>query len=265
MTGAARSCSWSWRRSVVVTAAVLAVGAGMTMTVSAAAPDAKAPAAKSDTAPDTGTAKPRLPPAKERDGLPLVLHETFHDGEKALARFELTDPAAWKMEDEGGGRHVLHLHTKKSSYKPAVRSPFNIAWVKDSAVGEFILEVKLKSTIPDYGHRDLCLFFGGRDAGKFYYVHLGRKPDPNCHNIFLVDDAPRKNIAKTVNKGAPWDEHYHVVRIVRSAKGAVDVYWGDEKIMTADDTTHLSGRVGVGSFDDTGKFAEITLWGKAAK
>ncbi len=42
------------------------------------------------------------------------------------------------------------------------------------------------------------------------------------------------------------------------------IYFDDmqEPVMTADDKTFLSGRVGIGSFDDTGNFDEILLFGK---
>jgi hypothetical protein len=210
------------------------------------------------------SAPSRAEPAKEEMGLPLAFHEDFSSGEKALARFEFTDPAVWKL-DTDNGRNVLSLFKKVGSYKPPVRSPFTIAWIKDLRIaGPFVLEARLRSTIPDYNHRDLCLFFGRQDASHFFYVHLGKKADPNAHNIFLVDGAPRKNIAKTVTPGTPWDDAYHTVRIVRKEGGAIEVFWDGRSIMTAESKAFPDGGLGVGSFDDIGHFAEVTVWGKAA-
>ncbi len=199
-------------------------------------------------------------PASTQAGLPLVLHETFADGEKALSRFEFTDPKEWKMGKDGG-RNVLQL-VGGGKYMPAVRSPFRIAWIKDLKVGPFVMEAKVRSTIKDYGHRDLCLFFGGTDPSHFFYVHLGKEADPHAHSIFLVNGAPRVSVAKTRTAGTPWTEGYHTVRVVRNAAGETEVFWDGQSVMKADDRNFPSGRLGVGSFDDTGNFAEITVWGK---
>lgn len=202
-------------------------------------------------------------PAKENMGLPLILHEDFTGGDKVMERFEFTDAKAWKMAKDGD-KNVLSLFEKKSDYKPKVRSPLHIAWIKDLKVGAFVMEVRLRSTIPDYNHRDLCLFFGNTDPSHFYYVHLGKKADPNAHNVFIVDGAARKNIAKKVTEGTPWDDAYHTVRLVRKETGEIEVVWDGTSIMTAESKALPEGRLGVGSFDDIGNFAEITIWGKKA-
>ena len=205
-------------------------------------------------------------PAKELEGLPLLLHEDFKDGQAALKRFTFSDPKAWKITEDtvDGQKQNVLAQFQQSKSNPPVRSPFNQAWINDLAVGPFVMEVRLRSTKPDYGHRDMCLFFGGVDDSHLFYVHLGKKPDPNCHNVFLVDGAPRKNIATKVSDGAPWDDHYHTVRVSRDEGGNIKVFWDGEPIMTARNDKFPAGRLGVGSFDDTGHFARITVWGKKA-
>lgn len=199
------------------------------------------------------------PPSAKKMGLPLVfnMYLSQKNPEKA---FEFTDPKAWTIKKDKG--HAVLALVADSKYKPKVRSPLNIAWVKDLEVGEFVMEVELRSTIKDYNHRDLCLFFGGVDPSHFYYVHLGKKPDPHAHNIFLVNDKPRVAIASKVDEGTPWDDQYHTARIVRKANGDIEVYFDDKLTMKGNDKTFPTGRVGVGSFDDTGNFARITVWGK---
>ena len=206
-------------------------------------------------------------PPKEVNGLPLLLHEDFKDGDAALQRFTFSDPKAWKITQDtvdGQKKNVL-AQFQQSKSNPPVRSPFNQGWINDPVVGPFVMEVKLRSTKPDYGHRDMCLFFGGVDDSHFFYVHLGKKPDPNCHNVFLVDGAPRKNIATKVSEGAPWDDGYHTVRVTRDDKGNIKVFWDGAQIMTANSDKFPAGRLGVGSFDDVGHFARITVWGKKAE
>lgn len=67
--------------------------------------------------------------------------------------------------------------------------------MKDLSVGDFVLDTKMLSTIKDYNHRDLCLFFGYQDPAHFYYVHLGKKTDDHANQIFIVDGSDRKKIS----------------------------------------------------------------------
>lgn len=70
---------------------------------------------------------------------------------------------------------------------------------------------------------------------------------------------------KDRTEGWKWDREYHTIRIVRDAEaGTIDVYADnmDAPIMHTVDKTFIGGAIGVGSFDDTGYFNEVTVWGK---
>ena len=191
-------------------------------------------------------------------------HGARDDIEGGAERWELTDAKQWKIGGVEGRRH-LRLFEKRSSYRPRVRSPLSIALLKDRVVGDFVLDVTLRSTIPDYGHRDLCLFFGHQGPSRFYYVHLGKKGDDHANSIFVVNDKPRTTIARERTLGIDWDDAWHRVRVRRSVDdGLIEVYFDDmdNPVMCTNDSTFLHGRVGVGSFDDTGDFDEIRLRGK---
>jgi len=192
--------------------------------------------------------------------MPVVFVADFEGG--ALDAWQATDSAAWRIEDARGGK-VLALH-KQSDYKPEVRSPVNINLIKDVVVGSFVLELKMHSTTRDYGHRDMCLFFGHQDPSHFYYVHIANQSDAHANSIFIVNGEPRVSIAKTRTEGTKWDENWHSVRLVRDVEtGTIEVFFDDgaEPIMTAVDPTFKWGKIGVGSFDDTGQFDEIRLRG----
>ncbi len=197
-------------------------------------------------------------PPQALNGLPLVFEEDFEAGD---GRWRKTDPEAWEIINEDGD-HALAL-VRPSNYAPEVRSPLNIALVKDLEVGSFVFEATLKQTGRDYDHRDLCLFFGHRDPSKFYYVHLATKADAHAHSIFLVNDAARVSIAKERTEGVVWDDETHLVRITRDAEsGQIAVFFDDMErpIMQTIDKTFLTGTIGVGSFDDTGTFDTIRVW-----
>ncbi len=192
--------------------------------------------------------------------MPLLFEADFEDGK--LGDWQATDPAAWRIESGQDGK-VLALY-KQSEYEPQVRSPVNINLIPNVVVGSFVLELKMHSTTRDYGHRDMCLFFGHQDPSHFYYVHIANKSDAHANSIFIVDAAPRVSIAKTRTEGTKWDENWHTVRLVRNVEeGSIEIFFdnGPEPIMTAVDKRFAWGRIGVGSFDDTGQFDDVKLWG----
>jgi hypothetical protein len=192
--------------------------------------------------------------------VPLLFEADFEDNE--IGNWKADDPTAWRIESGNGGK-VLALH-KQSEYEPQVRSPFNINLIRNVVVGSFKLELKMHSTTKDYGHRDMCLIFGHQDPTHFYYVHIANASDAHANSIFIVDAEARVSIAKTRTEGTKWDDGWHTVRLVRDAeKGTIEVFFDDrpEPIMTAVNDRFDWGGIGVGSFDDTGQFDDIRLWG----
>jgi hypothetical protein len=191
--------------------------------------------------------------------LPLLVRDDF---EKGAGRWEPTDPEAWKVVRTERGK--AYSQFRQSAYKPPHRSPHNIALLKEVVVGDFVLEADVQSTGKDGPHRDMCLFFGYQDPAHFYYVHIAKRADDHANQIFIVNGAPRKKISMKSTPGTPWDDRWHRVKIVRTvADGSIAVYFDDLKrpIMTARDTTFTWGRVGLGSFDDSGNWANFRLRG----
>lgn len=196
----------------------------------------------------------------EGPDLPLLVSEKFESG---ATRWQPTDAKAW-MVKKVGERTVYSQFKKRSKYEPPHRSPYNISLLKDVHVGDFVLDAQVLSTHEDYGHRDVCLFFGYQDPAHFYYVHLGKKTDDHANQIFIVNDKPRTKISSKTTSGTNWDDRWHHVRIDRRVKaGSIAVYFDDMEtpIMEASDTTFAWGQIGIGSFDDTGDWDDIELRG----
>lgn len=194
-----------------------------------------------------------------------VLYKT--EFEKGADDWEPTDAKAWKIEQVDGNA-VYSQFKKRSDYKPPHRSPYNIALLKDRVVRDFVLTAKVKSTHPDYGHRDACLFFGYQDSAHFYYVHLGKSTDDHANQVFIVNEAPRTKISQKTTPGTPWTDDWHRVKIVRQVdSGLIEVYFDDmeEPAMVARDKTFVWGRIGLGSFDDTTQWDDVRLEGTAGK
>ena len=116
----------------------------------------------------------------------------------------------------------------------------------------------------DYGHRDAVVFFGYQDPAHFYYVHLGKKADDHANQIFIVNDAPRAKISKTSTDGTNWTDDWHRVRVTRRVSdGRIEIFFDDMQtpVMTAVDKTFAAGRIGLGTFDDTGDWDDVKLYG----
>ncbi len=200
-------------------------------------------------------------PPKTMNGWPLVFSDDFENGKSSGWR--PTDANAWRVVKQGD--NYVYNQFKKSQYKTPVRSPFNRSIATQVTVGSFVLDVRLQSTHKDYGHRDLCLFFGYQNPSQFYYVHFGKKADDHANQIFIVNKKPRQKISTKSTPGTNWNDHWHHARIVRDiATGKINVYFDNMKkpVMTAADKTFTWGQVGVGSFDDDGNFDHILLYGE---
>lgn len=190
-----------------------------------------------------------------------ILYSQDFKASDAINDFEMTDPSAWRIEKSG----ALELFGK-SDYRARVRSPFNIALIKNKLFGDFTMYVKLAQTGREYGHRDLCLFFGAQNSTNFYYVHIASVADDHANNIFLVNDEPRVKIATKTTEGTNWGEtgSWHTVKIERKlADGSIKIYFDnmENPIMEATDQHFDIGRIGFGSFDDTGMFDNILIYG----
>ena len=195
--------------------------------------------------------------------LPLLFEDDF---EKGADRWQPGDPKAWKIVKTDKGHYYSQF--AQSKIKTPHRSPFNFSLVKDLKVTDFVLEAKVLSTGKDGDHRDMCLFFGYQDTAHHYYCHMAKKTDDRANQIFIVNGADRVKISTKTTKGTPWDDQWHNVKVVRKvADGSIAIYWDDMKtpIMAATDKTFLWGQVGIGSFDDSGHWDAVKVYGKRHK
>ena len=192
------------------------------------------------------------------DPWPILARIDFKDGDRT--RWSFSDPKAFGFVDHDKGKALAIIG--KSSLKPKHRSPLLYALLERPIVDDFQLDVRMKSTVKDYAHRDLCVFFGFQDPDHYYYAHMAKAADPHAHSIFLVNGADRVSIAKDRTKGVEWGDVWRKIRVVRKAP-EIAVYFDDmeKPVMTATDGTFKWGKVGVGSFDDAGWYDDFVLKG----
>lgn len=151
-----------------------------------------------------------------------------------------------------------------------IRRPFEYAVLTEGPeLGSFELEADVRLDAPaSVNNRDVIVVFGWQSDTQYYYAHLSQDNTIYAHNgIFKVDGRDRERIDDQWDGavGAPpavTDEEWHDVRVVRCAdSGDVAVYVDglDVPLLTANDTTFATGRVGFGSFDNTGRIRDLTV------
>lgn len=208
------------------------------------------------------------------DGYARVYGQDFAT-KGARDEFHFSDEAAWgwhmDRSEDSDVQHFTWLEAERpSKYEPPHRSPLTIALIRNIEVGDFIFELDVKNTAPESrgAHRDLCFFFGFQDPANFYYIHLAPGPDEHAHNIFKVDDAARRRVAEVAATGIDWGTGWHHVRIERVlVSGAIRVFFDDMQtpVIEATDTTHGVGRLGVGTFDDSGCYTNFSIFAPAVE
>jgi hypothetical protein len=185
-----------------------------------------------------------------------VLKPEFVDA-RGLSQWEIDGSGQWRMSG-----NILQLHTAGVPAGP-IRKPAAMAIFKSEAVGDFTLEVDVRSTAPvDLDVRDVLLIFGYQSPTRFYYVHLSKRTGAVHNGIFLVNDADRKRLDPPTSVARLGDQAWHRVRLVRTAaSGQIRVYFGADPtpVLSTVDTTLTTGRVGVGSFDETAEFRGLVL------
>lgn len=171
------------------------------------------------------------------------------------ARWHFTDPHAFRWVDDGD-RGCLELYAA-SSYQPPHRSPLGLALLREPEFGEGTLRVRCKQTGREYPHRDLVIAFAYRDAAHFAYAHLASRGDGSAHHVMLVDGADRRPVTTWRTAGVQWGDGWHTVELLRIGTH-VEVRF-DGNAVLAGEVPPGPGKVGVGSFDDTGRFRDLEI------
>jgi hypothetical protein len=185
----------------------------------------------------------------------LSIHDTFGSGN--LAAWEMPFPEDWEVLREGS---LPYLHMKRSRPPVEPRHPVQFALLKGVNAGSFELNVKVRRA-----GGSMIVVFDYVDALHFYYLHLSENPGTQIavHNgIFIVDGGPRRRIAGLEGSAALPDQLWHDVRIVRDVRsGSIQVFLDQQTSprFSIIDRTFPRGRIGLGSFDETGDFAQFRL------
>lgn len=209
----------------------------------------------------------RIVPAIQRlteAASPPLASADFEGGE--APGWEPKNPENWQVGEESGTRCYQLLSPGEQG---EVRAPTSWSLLKNFDVSSFILTGRLRCKADrENPHRDMIILFHYQDSTHFYYVHFSAVSD-DVHNIIgIVNGKDRVKInlepaGDSVSRLT--DMQFHEFKVTcDSATGEIKAFLDDMKtpILTAVDTSLGHGLVGVGSFDDTGSFDDIKLWGR---
>lgn len=196
--------------------------------------------------------------------LPFLAGSDFEDG--SAVGWKPNQSEHWRVVAQDGSL-VYELITPGEPGK--VRAPTSWSLLSGQDVTSFVFTGRLKcKTEMSNPYRDMCVFFHFQDPTHFYYVHFAASSD-EVHNIIgLVDGADRVKInLEPAGKSAYrlTDTNWHAFKVTYDeATGKIQAYLDDMQtpLLTAVDKDISHGLVGVGSFDDSGYFDDIKLWGE---
>jgi hypothetical protein len=201
--------------------------------------------------------------AQSLTDLPFLFVADFSSGRADGWRAD--DPSHWRVGREDGR---LFYELTAPGTPGRFRAPASWSVLEGRDVGAFVFSGRLRCQAdPANIRRDMDVIFYFKDPEHFAYVHFAASSD-DVHNIIgLVDGADRIKInlepagtspARLTGRG------WHAFKVTADAAGRVEAFLDDlaAPILTARLSGGRRGLVGVGSFDDTGAFADLRLWGK---
>jgi len=187
--------------------------------------------------------------------LAVNFQDDFSSGKLDQWQFPFAED--WVVKEEGP-LHYLHMLRNREPLVP--RRPQQFALIKGINVGSFTLQTRVRRE-----GSSMMIVFNYVDTLHFYYTHLSKDPGAkvDVHNgIFLVDGAPRRRIAGLEAAPALPDTNWHTVRVERDVNtGSIKVFVDREPQprFSVVDKTFKCGRVGLGSFDETGDYTDVRL------
>jgi len=204
-----------------------------------------------------------LTPSCRSDGPALVRLAAYDFEDGSAVGWAPDDPSHWRVVAEDGSR--IYELTAPGAPGP-IRAPASRSVLVGRDVSSFEFSGRLRChTDPSNPFRDMCVIFHYQDPTHFCYVHFAGKSD-EVHNIIgLVDGADRVKINAEPAGASVFrltDLAWHAFKVTCDARtGEIRAYLDDMAvpILTARATVPGRGRIGVGSFDDTGAFDDIEL------
>lgn len=169
----------------------------------------------------------------------------------------------WRLDTEKG-EPVLHLLVGHDPPSTGPRRPFQFAIADAPEYQNVTVEGDLRP-----GVRSMMIVFAYHDAAHFDYAHLSTDSaakQPVHNGVFHVYGGERVRISAEAGPAAfsEINQWHHVVLNYSAKSGEVNVSVDGNPIpaLHAVDLSLGPGKVGIGSFDETGDFKNIKITGR---
>jgi hypothetical protein len=169
----------------------------------------------------------------------------------------------WEIQNEDG-TPVLHMKTGREPLASGPRRPFQFALADAGPFSKVTVEADIRPL-----KRSVIIVYAYRDPAHFDYAHISADIKAPVHNgIFHVYGGERVRISPEGGPAAfpEINRWYHVKLVQDGATGAVDVTVDGKPVpgLHAVDLSLTAGKIGIGSFDETGDFKNVKIDGVPA-
>ena len=166
----------------------------------------------------------------------------------------------WQVQKEGA-TEILHLATPRGPL-PGPRRPIQFA-LSDMAMREATVEADIQPL-----KRSVIIVYAYQDEAHFNYAHLSTDTamkQPVHNGIFHVFGGERVRISSQAGAASfpAINRWYHVKLVFDGPTGTVNVQVDGQPVpaLQAVDLSLTHGKIGFGSFDETGDFKNVKIAG----
>ena len=196
---------------------------------------------------------------------PPTYAESFSNG---TSQWQLRNfvSGSWSLINDlsgGGDASVLKLtNPDNSSYNAQIQLESDAIWTV-GMFSQFTLELVVRSDDVS-AWKDLAVAFCyDPDANTGYLALFNKGSDVETNSLFRLDGTARLKIDSQTVPGLLTDANYHVVKIIKQGSD-ISVYWDGALKFSATDSTYASGRIALGSINDSAMFDNIAIWSTSA-
>jgi len=180
--------------------------------------------------------------------------EGFEDGN--AAGFEPRTPSRWTVvQDDGDYAYSLNTSNFSSPGNGLLGEYSLLPGVYGDVV--FSLNARLGDDVASNDFADMALLFGYQDDSNYYYLMLNNEMTET--KLYKVESGNRSVLATATTD---WlnDNAYHAIEITRNGD-RISVTIDGNPLLDANDATFALGRLGVGSFNDSAYFDDLSVTG----
>ena len=169
----------------------------------------------------------------------------------------------WEIRKEDGAP-ILHMKTGREPLASGPRRPFQFALADAGPFSKVTVDADVRPL-----KRSVMIVYAYRDPAHFDYAHISADIKVPVHNgIFHVYGGERVRISPERGPAAfpEINRWYHVKLVHDGATGAVDVTVDGKPVpaLHAVDLSLTTGKIGIGSFNETGDFKNVKISGVPA-